>query len=67
MTELLDRYLSDAEMYRWTPSTFLKRRGIDYARYHGALYEEIEQALIAKRVVAISSKAGSISYIEVIE
>lgn len=67
MSELLDAYLNASEMRRVTPSTFLRKARIDFARYHGPLMAEITEAISAGRVVPVASTGGATAYIEVIE
>ncbi len=67
MSELLDKYLNASEVRRITPSTFLRRERIDFARYYGALMSELQQEVTAGHVVAVASKGGSTAYLEVIE
>lgn len=67
MSRLLEDYLDAAERKRWTPATFLKRKGHDFVRHHAALISALEERVRAGRVVAVSSKGGGTAYLEVIE
>jgi len=67
MSRLIEDYLDAAERMRWTPATFLKRKGHDFVRHHAALICALDERVSAGRVVAVSSKNGGIAYLEVIE